>query len=280
MSPTGTPLFSVIIPTFERPAFLAGAVGSVLAQTVDDFECVVVDDAGSTPIELPSDPRIRVVRRRENGGDAASRNTGLDAARGRYVTFLDDDDLYTPHRLEIGLEALRTAPVGLCWRAGFDGEPRGNRVLNGNVHDVIFDDLTPQIGQVSVPRDRALRFDESYHGMTDIEWFLRLSAVAGFFTVPRVGMLYRMHTGPRARTGMDARIRGSLRILEVHAEYFARHRSALAFRWRRIGLTASKTGDRRLARAALRRSLRLAPGPKALGHFARTFAKNGAGVSA
>src|SRR3954464_14214558 len=102
---TSMPTFSVIIPTYGRPKFLSEAVASVLAQTCADFECIVVDDAGPELATLPNDARIRVIRRDENGGPPAARNTGIDAARGTYVAFLDDDDVWLPTRLSDALVA-------------------------------------------------------------------------------------------------------------------------------------------------------------------------------
>ncbi|MBI4259617.1 MAG: glycosyltransferase family 2 protein, partial [Actinobacteria bacterium] len=102
-----TPLFSVIVPTHGRPAYLAEALASVAAQTIEDWEAVVVDDASPEPVEVPDDPRFRLVRRDENGGPGAARNSGLAAATGRYIAFLDDDDLFTPDRLEVALEGLQ-----------------------------------------------------------------------------------------------------------------------------------------------------------------------------
>src|SRR4051794_22414698 len=89
------PLFTVIIATFNRSAFLAEAVDSVLGQTVQDFECVVVDDAGSIAATVVDHPKVRLVRRAVNGGQGASFNTGMTEGRGRHFVFLDDDDLFT-----------------------------------------------------------------------------------------------------------------------------------------------------------------------------------------
>jgi glycosyltransferase involved in cell wall biosynthesis len=117
------PEFSIIVPTFGRPAFLAEAVASVLAQTLADFECIVVDDA--TPGGLTasvSDPRVRTIRRDSNGGPAAARNTGIEEARGRYLAFLDDDDVWQPGRLEAARRAHERAPLVCCWQ-GTLGEP-------------------------------------------------------------------------------------------------------------------------------------------------------------
>jgi glycosyltransferase involved in cell wall biosynthesis len=100
----GSPAVSVILPTLDRLAFLRRAIGSALAQTYGDLEVVVVVDGPSPELEAEvgayPDPRVRLVRRAETGGVAAARNTGLEVARGRYVGFLDDDDLWLPEKLE------------------------------------------------------------------------------------------------------------------------------------------------------------------------------------
>ena len=96
------PLFSVIIPVHDRAHLIARAVNSVLTQSLDDFEIIVVDD-GSTDdprsvVENIADPRIRFLRK-ENGGGGSARNVGIDAARGHYVAFLDSDDEFLPNNL-------------------------------------------------------------------------------------------------------------------------------------------------------------------------------------
>src|SRR5687767_1557581 len=98
------PLFSVVIPTYNRARMAAAAVLSVLAQTDPDFECLVVDDGSTddTPRvldALPKDPRLSVLRQPRNSGQHACRNLAIRRAKGRFVTFLDSDDLYLPGRL-------------------------------------------------------------------------------------------------------------------------------------------------------------------------------------
>ncbi|MCX7595406.1 MAG: glycosyltransferase, partial [Fischerella sp.] len=91
------PLLSIIIPTHNRPHLVGRAVKSALEQTVEDFEVIVVDDGSTQPPELPSDRRLRLLRHEQSRGGAAARNTGTEAACGRWVTYLDDDDLLLPH---------------------------------------------------------------------------------------------------------------------------------------------------------------------------------------
>ncbi|HVM26215.1 MAG TPA: glycosyltransferase family 2 protein, partial [Mycobacteriales bacterium] len=97
---------TIIIPTHDRPALVLDAVESALAQTAGDVEVLVVDDASATPVVLPAHPRLRLVRLPANRGGAAARNVGLREASGRWVTYLDDDDVLLPDHLRVALEAL------------------------------------------------------------------------------------------------------------------------------------------------------------------------------
>ena len=101
----------MIVCTHERPGPLARALRSVLAQTFDDFEVLVVDDGSNVPAELeePVDSRVRLIRR-DHGGVGAARAAGLDAARGTYVAYCDDDDEWFPDHLDILVSYLREHP--------------------------------------------------------------------------------------------------------------------------------------------------------------------------
>ena len=114
-SPDPTPKVSVIIPTYNRAALLPRAVNSVLAQTCQDFELLIVDDcsADDTPqvIAAFTDPRIRAFRHEVNRGLSAALNTGIANASAEYCAFLDDDDEFTPNSLADRLTALAAAPL-------------------------------------------------------------------------------------------------------------------------------------------------------------------------
>jgi glycosyltransferase involved in cell wall biosynthesis len=108
-----SPFFSVIIPVFNRARVLPGAIDSVLAQTDQDFEIIVVDDGSAdnpaAVVEDFADPRIRY-ERKENGGGGSARNRGIDLARGRFVAFLDSDDVFLPHHLAAMRRILEGKP--------------------------------------------------------------------------------------------------------------------------------------------------------------------------
>jgi CDP-glycerol glycerophosphotransferase len=117
-------MISVIVPVFNVEAYLADCLDSVLAQTVGDLEVVLVDDGstdGSAAIAqsyVARDDRFRIVSQ-PNGGLSKARNTGLDAATGDFLAFLDSDDLLPPNAYELLLGAL---------------EQTGSDFATGNVH--------------------------------------------------------------------------------------------------------------------------------------------------
>lgn len=269
-----SPLFSVVVPTYDRPALLPQAVASILGQSVADLECIVVDDASPAAPNLPDDPRLVVVRRTHNGGPAATINTGAARARGRYLAFLADDDLWTPDRLELALEGLARAPIALCWSRFLDEPPAPKPVLDGAVHDVILDAVTPSMCATAIDRTIWEPLDESFLACEDVEWWLRITRERRVATVPRFGCLVRRHDEVRGRHGDTARVAGSVRLLDEHRAWFATHRRAAALRWMRVGLTAARAGDRATARRAYRRSLRARPGLRSAVHLARTYVGN------
>jgi glycosyltransferase involved in cell wall biosynthesis/2-polyprenyl-3-methyl-5-hydroxy-6-metoxy-1,4-benzoquinol methylase len=110
---SGAPGISVIVPAYNAEAYLERSVGSVLGQTHQDLEVLVVDDGstdGSVRILTSfDDPRLRIVSQ-QNRGVAAARNRGLQAARGRLISFLDADDAWMPDKLEREVDVLDRHP--------------------------------------------------------------------------------------------------------------------------------------------------------------------------
>lgn len=116
----GTPgLVSVIIPCYNRAHVVGETIDSLLSQTYSNFEALVIDD-GSTDttrevVSSYADPRVRYFYR-ENGGLSAARNSGLDAAGGEFIAFLDSDDTWYPWKLAAQVEIFRRHPeAGVVW---------------------------------------------------------------------------------------------------------------------------------------------------------------------
>jgi glycosyltransferase involved in cell wall biosynthesis len=110
------PLVSILMPCYKGQAYLPAAIESCLAQTHANFELICVDDKSpDNCLQImrsyaAKDPRIRVVERTTNGGQARAFQTALDASRGEYVTRLAQDDLLYPRSLEYLVEALQQHP--------------------------------------------------------------------------------------------------------------------------------------------------------------------------
>lgn len=115
----GSPLVSVIVPTYNRPEMLVPTLQSILNQTYKNHEIIVVNDCGLDVAGivgwLNQQGNITYVRHDCNRGLAAARNTGIKLARGKYLTYLDDDDLFYPHHLETLVTFLETSDYRVAY---------------------------------------------------------------------------------------------------------------------------------------------------------------------
>lgn len=216
-------LVSVIMPAYNAGRHVAESVRSVQAQTYGLWELVVVDD-GSTDETgevvqalAVEDSRVRYVRR-PNGGQAAARNTGLGAARGALVAFLDADDLWLPHKLAAQLEVLKRTGVDLVYTDGDifsdDGAESAEErfhIVPGETRGVeMFRTLfaSNRIGTLSVlvkrsALDAVNLFDENraYQNCEDYDLWMRLAKRgAGFYGMPEKLMRYRRHAAATTYT--------------------------------------------------------------------------------
>lgn len=108
-----TPLVSVIMPAFNAAPFIGDAINSVINQTYSHWELFVIDDVSTDgTVEVinsftAGDPRITLIKNPVNQGPGVSRNLGIEKAMGAFIAFLDADDMWLPHKLEIQLEFMR-----------------------------------------------------------------------------------------------------------------------------------------------------------------------------
>jgi glycosyltransferase involved in cell wall biosynthesis len=186
------PAVSIVVPVFNGCRFLPRAIESLLHQTLDDWEIVVVDD-GSTD-DTPSvieryrarlGERMRCLRQ-ENAGASAARNRGIEHGTGRFVAFLDADDEYLPHKLARQLTLFERAP-----ELGFVYGDYAYLDETGVRHESVFDELCPLAREVPADplgeRLRAVRGD-----LFDV-------LLRGYFIATIVGMVRREVLGDDIR---------------------------------------------------------------------------------
>lgn len=136
MNGMAQPAVSVVMPTFNRRASLGEAIESVAGQTISGWELIVVDDGSTDRTAETLEPWIECLpairyMRHSNRGAALSRNAGIQAAFGRYVTFLDSDDLYLPRHLESRLRLMEQPDAPDILAGGFSC-PEGTMVRDVN----------------------------------------------------------------------------------------------------------------------------------------------------
>ena len=136
-----TSLISVIVPSYNAESFLDETLKSVLSQTYENWECIIVNDGSTDNTEeiakkwCEKDSRFRYFYK-ENSGASDTRNRGIKDAKGEYIAFLDADDLYMPNFLEICLETLVKKEVDLVAPKMIDFKNTPNLTKNKNRRDI------------------------------------------------------------------------------------------------------------------------------------------------
>ena len=198
-SADGAPLVSVVIPVRNRPRVVALAIESVSAQTLLDWELVVVDDGSTdeTPRVLrrwaSRDPRIRVVTQ-DWAGVSAARNRGLEHARGRYVAFLDSDNRWRPDFLRLAVASMHGQGLRAAYAAMalHEDERTRYRAHPFSLADLMVHNYVDQ-NVLVVERDLAREvggFDERIKRWVDHDFALRLGRRADLRLLPFIGVDY------------------------------------------------------------------------------------------
>ncbi|MBI3941600.1 MAG: glycosyltransferase [Chloroflexi bacterium] len=258
------PQVTVIIPTHNSHGLVTGAIDSVLRQTFADLELIVVDD-GSTDntgelIAAIHDPRLRTIYQR-NRERSAARNTGLAAAQGAYVAFLDDDDFFLPEKLELQMQALaQDATAGAVYSDVLLCDSQGHRLkiaatamgTEGHPTGDIFEALTRKnfltIGAALVRRTclpPAIRFDESLSAFEDWDFWLRVAQENRFAYRPGPVAGYRMHSAMTSRNRQKM-WRGALAVrqkLHTMARFPSLSPAARQYSHYQLGLLHCLAGD-------------------------------------
>ena len=276
---TTLPGVSVVIPTRARPELVVRAVRSALGQSDPDLDVVVAVDGPDPDTEAAlaaiPDPRLRVVVSARSEGAGAARNRGVEAATGRWIAFLDDDDEWLPTKLERQLAAMEASglprPIGAC--AIIVRGPTGDRAWRQRLpgpreplSEYLFVRRTPWHGEGTVgtstivaPRELLLEvpFDPTVRRFQDADWLLRAAAAGAELVF--VDAQLSIWTAPEGRSTITAAHAVDWRHAYdwiVARRQLVTPRAYAAFLLVRVAALAAVAGDRSAIRTLWREARR------------------------
>ncbi len=286
-----TPKISVVMPVYNVEAYIAEAIGSVLAQTFSDFELLVVDDGGTDQsVDIArsfSDSRIRIISQ-SNRGLAGARNTGIAHARAAIIALLDSDDRWHKDKLMLHYLHLEASPdVGVSYAGSrmIDAQGEIMRVaMRPKLSDVSAGDILCRnpVGNGSAPvlrrsaldlaafahpedRMRMCWFDESFRQSEDIELWVRMASRYGVKFEGLDGLLtdYRIIGGALSANVVKQYLNWSrmMEIVQMHTpELVEAHGArARAYQLRYLARRSVQLGNAALARDFFARAWRAKP---------------------
>ena len=210
------PIVSICVPTYNRKKYLKETLESILAQTYKDYEIIVVDD-GSTDGTGDMVKQLGVPITyywQENGGDAAARNKLIQLARGKYISFIDSDDLLFPDAIErlvkvVENETGDVIAYGSYVRIDQDGKVYGKckrRLYSGNITTHLFQTIIVHSCGSIFPRKilkDAVSFDTSLNVCSDYDLWLSLSTKYRFIALPSPTFKRRRHSNNLSTLSFD-----------------------------------------------------------------------------
>jgi glycosyltransferase involved in cell wall biosynthesis len=235
------PLVSVIIPTYKRPDVLERAIDSVLNQTYERIEVIVVDDNApytSSRVETElvmgkykGNGKVKYIQHPENRNGSAARNTGISQANGKYIAFLDDDDEFLERKLE--LQVLRLEELGESWGVCYTHFVRkkngllldrgieqreglltaeilkGSFYISAGSNLLVRKDLVETIGG----------FNESFPRRQDLEFLVRLSQLTQIACVPIICLVVHKDNSTSVIRTAESYLHNTHVYLESFSEY-------------------------------------------------------------
>ena len=264
------PLVSVIIPTYNRTNLIGGAIQSVLNQTFQDFEIIVIDDGSTDNTEETvnsfNNIKIRYISHSNNRGVSAARNTGIRASRGEYIALLDSDDEWLPGKLDKQIKVLQSesSEVGVVYSDLFYIDENGknmNKLRNPEKGGYIYEDLLSK-NCMSPPSTLLIKkecfnrvglFDNLLNAQEDWDMCIRIAKYYRFALIKIPLVKYRLHSNQVSKN-LGVKIITANRILVKYADELEIRRRARSKHYFYIGnrfchMGKTKEGQRYLLKA-------------------------------
>jgi glycosyltransferase involved in cell wall biosynthesis len=267
------PKISVIIVTYNRPEMLKDAIQSVLNQTYQDFELLVVDNGVDIPakniVESFNDERIKYIANDKNTDCAGGKNVGIKNAKGEFISILDDDDTWYPEKLQLQIDAFKKYPeAGFCFTAVhqvFEGREADSVVPNGleNYYERALSNFSGFLSvtlmiKKSVIDDIGL-MDESFPSHTDIEWVIRIAKKYKGVGINKPLVKVNSVGHDQMGKNLDRRIKGRNMILDKYKEEFEKRPKVLAKHLVGLGKIYRSDGQYKKAKETFLKSFKVYP---------------------
>jgi glycosyltransferase involved in cell wall biosynthesis len=277
------PKVTVVIPVYNGERYIRDTLESVFAQTFQDYEVLCIDDGstdGSAALLMSYGEQLRWVHQ-ENAGQSATRNNGVALARGEYIAFLDQDDLWYPSKLAKQVAVLQAEPDVVLVHCDYDRVDVEGRMLQRGAGVVerasaLSSPLGCLIGEAlifpsammvrRVALERVGGFDSELRGFEDFDLIARLEQRGRFVMLTEIEMAYRFHGGGFSRSGgirvVQSRERFLIRMQELYAKNRTKQaliKDMLAECYSDWGIHEVRSGNRRGGRVKLVQSLKCNP---------------------
>jgi glycosyltransferase involved in cell wall biosynthesis len=266
---------SVIIPTYNRAQLLHSAIVSVLNQTYQDFEILVIDDNSKDNTQAVvknfDDKRIRYIRHEKNKGEAGTRNTGIKHAKGTYIAFLDDDDEWLPEKLLLQVDLMRNSKpdVGCIYTGLFVVDKTKGKILNQIIpkkrgyiyYDMFIKNYIGTPSTVLIKKEcfeRVNIFDEHIAFGTDYDMWIRISKEFHVDYIKKPLVLYYRHEDSLS-ANLVVRNKGRETLLKKYHQLFALNRKGHSRFYLFQGIFYCCAGDTSEGRKAFLKSITFYP---------------------
>lgn len=231
------PSVSVIIPTYNRAHLIGRAIQSVLNQTYQDFEIIVVDDGSMDNTNeiikdfQIQDKRIRYIKHEKNKGGAVARNTGIKDAKGEYISFLDSDDEWLKNKLESEIDVLKNKKNCIICSTGCNFIKEKGRKIISKRHikkQIISQKIALRAECLTTNDFTVLKkavleiggFDERLPARQDWDFWIRITSVGSGFQIPINTVNKYVMRNDQISSGIKNKLHGTEIIFKKHKKLF------------------------------------------------------------
>ena len=269
------PTISVIMATYNRASLISRAIESILDQTFQDFELIIVDDGSSDNTKeviagfMQKDLRVKYFKNKKNLGLPKTRNEGIKVSRGKYIGLLDDDDEWLPDKLEKQINKFQSTPetIGLiyCGLAYISQSGKTSKTIIPRLKGNLFQDIlkenffgssTPLIKKECF--EKSGLFDGTFSNGEDWDMWIRISKNYEIDYVPEALTLYYVH-GNQMSANFPDTIKGFDKILEKHGANIRKHPSIYSAHLFRLGIFHCLNGNFKCGQKCFSKSIKIKP---------------------